>query len=49
MDQGHIETEELLVALERRIKKVYGEASKEMQKKADAYFAQFVERDKKQQ
>ena len=49
MDQGHIETEKLLVALERRIKKVYGDASKEMQKKADIYFAQFVERDKKQQ
>lgn len=49
MDQGHMETEKLLVALERKIKKVYGEASKEMQKKADAYFAQFVERDKKQQ
>lgn len=49
MDQGHIETEKLLVALERRIKKVYGDASKEMQKKADAYFAQFAERDKKQQ
>lgn len=48
MDQGHIETEKLLAALERRIKKIYGEASKEMQKKADAYFAQFAERDKKQ-
>lgn len=49
MDQGHIETEKLLVALERRIKKVYGEASKDLQKKADAYFAKFIERDKKQQ
>lgn len=49
MDQGHIETEKLLVALERRIKKVYGDASKDMQKKADEYFAKFIERDKKQQ
>lgn len=49
MDQGHIETEKLLVALERRIEKVYGEASKDLQKKADAYFAKFIERDKKQQ
>ena len=49
MDQGHIETEKLLVALEKRIEKIYGEASKEMQKKADAYFAQFVQRDKHQQ
>lgn len=49
MDQGHIETEKLLVALEKRIEKIYREASKEMQKKADAYFAQFVQRDKHQQ
>lgn len=49
MDQGHIETEKLLVALESKIKKVYGEASKDIQKKADAYFAGFIERDKKQQ
>ena len=49
MDQGHIETEKLLVALERRIEKVYGEASKDLQKKADEYFAKFIERDKKQQ
>ena len=49
MDQGHIETEKLLVALERKIKKIYGDASKEMQKEADRYFATFIERDKKQQ
>lgn len=49
MDQGHIETEKLLVALEKRIEKIYGDASKEMQKKANAYFAQFVQRDKHQQ
>jgi SPP1 gp7 family putative phage head morphogenesis protein len=49
MDQGHIETEKLLVALERKIKKVYGDASKEMKKEADRYFATFIDRDKKQQ
>lgn len=49
MDQGHIETEKLLVGLERKIEKVYGGASKDLQKKADEYFAKFVDRDKKQQ
>ena len=49
MDQGHTETEKALVALEKRIEKIYGEASKEMKKKADAYFAKFIERDKHQQ
>ena len=49
MDQGHIETEKLLEALEKRIKAVYADASKEMQKKANEYFSKFIERDKKQQ
>ena len=49
MDQGHIETEKLLVALERKIKKVSGEASKDLQRQADEYFAKFVKRDKEQQ
>lgn len=48
-DLGNKWTEDALEALERRIKKVYGEASKDLQKKADAYFANFIERDKKQQ
>lgn len=48
-DLGNKWTEDALEALERRIKKVYGEASKDLQKKADEYFAQFVDRDKKQQ
>lgn len=47
-DLGHEMTEKELAALERRIKKVYRAASKDLQKKADEYFAQFVERDKKQ-
>lgn len=49
MDQSHIETEKLLEALEKRIKAVYADASKEMQKKANEYFSKFIERDKKQQ
>ena len=48
-DLGHDMTEKELAALERRIKKVYGEASKDLQKKADEYFALFIERDKAQQ
>lgn len=47
-DFAHKQTDKELAALERRIRKIYGSASKEMQKKADEYFAQFVERDKKQ-
>lgn len=48
MDKGHIETEKVLVALEKRIKKLYGDASKDLKKEADEYFAQFVKRDKEQ-
>jgi len=48
-DLGHKWTEEELAALERRIKKVYGQARKDLQKTVDEYFSQFVERDKHQQ
>lgn len=48
-DLGNKWTEDALEALERKIKKVYKEASKDLQKKADEYFAKFVDRDKKQQ
>lgn len=48
MDRGHTETEKELVALEKRIKDLYGKASKELKKEADEYFARFVERDKEQ-
>lgn len=48
-DLGHQMTEKELAALERRIKKVYGEASKELKKKADEYFAIFAKRDKEKQ
>lgn len=47
-DLGHKWTEDALEAMERRIAKIYGEASKEMQEKAEEYFAKFMERDKKQ-
>ncbi len=49
MDQGHKETEKLLVALEKRISEIYREASKDLQKQADEYFAKFAKRDKEQQ
>lgn len=48
-DLGNKWTEDALEALERKIKKVYKEASEDLQKKADEYFAKFVDRDKKQQ
>lgn len=47
-DLGHEMTEQELAALERRITKVYGKASKELKKKADEYFAKFAQRDKEQ-
>lgn len=47
-DLGHDMTENELAALERRIKKVYKTASEDLQNKADEYFANFIERDKKQ-
>lgn len=47
-DLGHKWTDEELAALERKIKKVFSKAGKEMQEKVDKYFDQFVERDKHQ-
>lgn len=47
-DLGHDMTENQLADLERRISKVYKAASEDLQKKADEYFAKFIERDKKQ-
>lgn len=47
-DLGHDMTENQLAALERRIRKVYKTASEDLQKKADEYFANFIERDKQQ-
>jgi SPP1 gp7 family putative phage head morphogenesis protein len=48
-DLGHEMTENLLAALERRIAKVYKAASEDLKKKADEYFARFIDRDKEQQ
>lgn len=48
MDEGHKRTEEALAALEKRIAKLYQDASKEMQGKVEKYFAELVDRDAKQ-
>lgn len=48
MDEGHKRTEEALAALERSITKTYREARSDLQKTVDAYFAQFIQRDKRQ-
>jgi len=45
VDYGHDETEKLLRSLERRIKGVYTEAAKELQKTIDEYLARFIGRD----
>lgn len=48
-DYGHLQTEKELAALEKRIAKIYSEASEELKKTIDQYFAQFEKRDKHQQ
>ena len=48
-DLGHKRTEMELAALERRIRKVYRQARKEVQKTIDDYFSQFIKRDSHQQ
>lgn len=47
-DFAHKETERILAELERKIKALYANASRDMKKKAEVYFARLVERDKKQ-
>ena len=47
-DFAHKETERILAELERKIKALYADANRDMKKKAEVYFAQFAERDKKQ-
>lgn len=47
-DFAHNETERILAELERKIKEVYADASRDMKKKAEVYFARFAEREKKQ-
>ena len=46
-DYGHDWTDEELEKLEKRIARVYRQASKDMQKTIEDYFARFVERDQK--
>ena len=45
LDEGHELTEKKLTALERRIAKLYREASDELQETIDEYFLQFQKRD----
>ena len=47
-DFANKETERILAELERKIKVLYADASRDMKKKADVYFARFADRDKKQ-
>ena len=47
-DFAHKETDRILADLERKIKEIYKQASRDMRKKADVYFARLAERDKKQ-
>lgn len=48
-DYGHSQTEKELKALERRIARLYREASEELGETVTAYFERLVERDKHQQ
>lgn len=48
-DLGHKWTDKALAALERRIKRIYGQARKDLQNAVEEYFAKLVERDKHQQ
>ena len=45
MDLGHRQTDKELAALEKRIEKLYQDASKEMQGKVEKYFAKLAGRD----
>jgi SPP1 gp7 family putative phage head morphogenesis protein len=46
MDYGHAESDRRLKTLERKLKKEYNQAYKEMKAKADAYFVKFADEDK---
>ena len=47
-DQGHKETDTVLLNLEKRLRREYEQAYKEISKKANDYFDKFAERDKRQ-
>lgn len=47
MDVAHKETDIVIDLVERKVKKQYALAQKEIEKKADAYFTAFAEKDKK--
>jgi hypothetical protein len=44
-DLGHTLTDKKLLALERRIARLYAQAGRELQETIDAYFEQFAKRD----
>lgn len=47
MDVAHRETDALIDKTERKVKREYAKAQKEIERKANAYFAKFAEKDKK--
>ena len=47
-DEGHRLTDKRLAALEKRIARLYREASEELQREVEAYFAAFASRDARQ-
>lgn len=47
MDIAHKDTDALIDKLEKKVKKEYAQAQKEIEKKAKAYFLKFAEKDKK--
>ena len=47
LDAGHVQTDQILEDLERRISKTYKQAEKETQKKLDQYLEKFKEKDRK--
>ncbi len=47
-DEGHKETDVILLNLEKRLQREYEHAYKEISQKANDYFAKFAERDKRQ-
>ena len=46
MDQAHKDTDKEIAKVERRIKKIYGQAQKDVQKKMDDFTRKFAVKDK---
>lgn len=47
MDVAHKETDAIIEKVEKKVKREYAQAQKEIERKANAYFAAFAEKDKK--